>query len=161
VQRDRLGERLRARATGQLRFVSVCVACGDQLAEAIDIEVHPGRHQLQADAVRGDPGDPPEGVVQRGEGAAERGPGMGVVALGPEQRGELVASVAPTGVGQIGKERDRLAGIDPQRRAAHLDARRPEQRQPESHVPLSSRRTAPPTLRPWIARPRGGTQPTI
>jgi hypothetical protein len=136
VQRDRLGERLGALGAGPFRLVAVRVAARHQGAEAPDVQLHARRDQLQPAAVRGDPGGAAEGVVQRGERAPQRGARVGVVRLRPQQRGQLVAPVAAAAARQVGEQRDRLAGVDPQRRAAHLHARRPEQRQPQcSHVP--------------------------
>jgi hypothetical protein len=64
---------------------------------------------------------------------------VGVVGVGPEQDGELVPAVPAAGGGQVGEQRDRLAGVDPQRRPADRGQRCAEQGQPESgHAILPS-----------------------
>jgi hypothetical protein len=131
VQGDRLGERLGAGGTGLLRPVAVPVAGGHQVVEAADVQIQPRRLQLEPGAVRADAGGVAEGVVERGERAAQGGPRVGVVGVGPQQGGELLATVGPVAARQVGEQCDRLAGVDPQRRASDLDARRSEQRQPE------------------------------
>jgi hypothetical protein len=115
VQRDGLDQGLGAQRAHPVRFVSMGVARGDQLPEAVDIEVDRRRRQLQHRTVGDDRRGAAlgEGVVERGERAAQRRPSVGLVPLRPQQRGQLVAPVAPLAAGQEGQQPDRLAGVDP------------------------------------------------
>ena len=70
------------------------------------------------------------GLPQRREGPAQGGAGAALAVLGPEQAGECVPSMSSARDGQVGGQRDRLPGVDLDRHAVALDARRTEQQYP-------------------------------
>ncbi len=135
VQPGRLGERVQAGRAGVVGRVAVVPAAGQQLLEAGHVQPEARLGEPEGGPVGGQP-PRPDGLVQGGQGAPQRPPGVLGVVVGPEQPGHRVAAV-PFGVdGQVGQHGDRLAGVDLDRRPVALDPRRPQQRDAEfRHAP--------------------------
>ena len=135
VQPGRRGQRGHTGRAGVLGRVAVVAAAGQQRLEIGHVQPEAGPGEPDGGPVRGQP-PRPDGLVQGRQGAPQRPPGVLGVVVGPEQPGHGVAAV-PLGVhGQVGQQRDRLAGVDLDRRPVPLHPRRPQQRDPQlRHAP--------------------------
>ena len=92
-----------------------------------------------------------EALLDDRQGPAEGGAGAGLVRVGPEQGGKGLAPLRLIGHRQVGEQRGGLAGVELDRGAAALDARRSEHRDDDvsgsrspHHAPTSRSRCTPP-----------------
>ena len=125
MQRDRARERS--------DLVRSAHGCREECPEARDVDVGIRGSERDGRPVDAQPVSPHR-RLQRRQRPAECGPRPVVVVLGPEEPGQTVAAVGVAGDREEGKQRDRLACVDAQRRAIDLDARSAQERDSQRHM---------------------------
>src|SRR5262249_43432980 len=121
----------------------MCAAGSQSLAETCNIEPERGICPQSDCVARCVKVSLAERLMENGECAAQRPPCVRIVIVWPEECRERVAAMTPAGYREIGEQGTRLAGIDGERLAVTLDARRTEEK--ERHASHQATPVQPPS----------------